>query len=269
MTEKLNKVTSKFEEVKSLENSNQTQINIYSNYLLSKDLLNQINLEEGEQSENVKSSNENNNCKPNYFPNCVFNYENNIHQDSENINHENIESSDDNDDDEELIFEDFENDFNFNFFKEESNKTENSSTKYNNITKNNNIGCFYFEEKENKEKNKEELYNNTNIKEGNNIPRVLSGPLNPTSYFHGEFSPVKESYKTTDSSSNFNIKSYMEPPNVNINNFYNKYDTNPNQNQNQFLFYNNSFNMNGRSGWICPDCKNFNYESKLGHLFIL
>ena len=31
---------------------------------------------------------------------------------------------------------------------------------------------------------------------------------------------------------------------------------------NNFNFPNNSFTMNGKSGWICPNCKNFNYESK-------
>ena len=28
-----------------------------------------------------------------------------------------------------------------------------------------------------------------------------------------------------------------------------------------FGFPNNSFTMNGKNGWICPSCKNFNYES--------
>ena len=32
--------------------------------------------------------------------------------------------------------------------------------------------------------------------------------------------------------------------------------------QNQLNFFNNSFTMNGKSGWICAFCKNFNYESK-------
>ena len=32
--------------------------------------------------------------------------------------------------------------------------------------------------------------------------------------------------------------------------------------QNQLSFFNNSFTMNGKSGWVCSQCKNFNYESK-------
>ena len=31
---------------------------------------------------------------------------------------------------------------------------------------------------------------------------------------------------------------------------------------NQLNFFNNSFTMNGKSGWVCSHCKNFNYESK-------
>jgi hypothetical protein len=32
--------------------------------------------------------------------------------------------------------------------------------------------------------------------------------------------------------------------------------------QNPLNFFNNSFTMNGKSGWVCSHCKNFNYESK-------
>ena len=31
---------------------------------------------------------------------------------------------------------------------------------------------------------------------------------------------------------------------------------------NQINFFNNSFTMNGKSGWVCSHCKNFNYECK-------
>ena len=31
---------------------------------------------------------------------------------------------------------------------------------------------------------------------------------------------------------------------------------------NQLNFFNNSFTMNGKSGWVCSHCKNFNYECK-------
>ena len=42
--------------------------------------------------------------------------------------------------------------------------------------------------------------------------------------------------------------------------------------QNKLNFYNNSFTMNGKSGWVCANCKNFNYESKfiiINNLFLI
>jgi len=39
--------------------------------------------------------------------------------------------------------------------------------------------------------------------------------------------------------------------------------------QNQLNFFNNSFTKNGKSGWICAFCKNFNYESKHIQIFII
>jgi len=55
-------------------------------------------------------------------------------------------------------------------------------------------------------------------------------------------------------------------------NHYNKdFNNNMNMNLNNFSdklnFFNNSFTMNGKQGWICTSCKNFNYESK--YLIIL
>ena len=35
-----------------------------------------------------------------------------------------------------------------------------------------------------------------------------------------------------------------------------------NQMNTQINFFNNCFTMNGKSGWVCSNCKNFNYESK-------
>ena len=54
--------------------------------------------------------------------------------------------------------------------------------------------------------------------------------------------------------------SYDCPPyqnnNDNLNGLFN------NSFQNQLNFFNNSFTMNGKSGWVCAYCKNFNYESE-------
>ena len=42
----------------------------------------------------------------------------------------------------------------------------------------------------------------------------------------------------------------------------NSFNNGNNQFYNAFGFMNNSFSMNGKSGWVCRACKNFNYESK-------
>ena len=59
--------------------------------------------------------------------------------------------------------------------------------------------------------------------------------------------------------------SYDPPQFQNKNDSFNIMFNNPLQNQ--FNFFNNSFTMNGKSGWVCAFCKNFNYESKLVYLF--
>ena len=55
--------------------------------------------------------------------------------------------------------------------------------------------------------------------------------------------------------------SYDYPQYKNVNDSFNIQFNNPLQNN--LNFFNNSFTMNGKSGWICAYCKNFNYESKL------
>ena len=51
----------------------------------------------------------------------------------------------------------------------------------------------------------------------------------------------------------------------NNNNFQNQnaYNMHFNNFSNKLNFFNNSFSMNGKQGWICTHCKNFNYESKI------
>jgi len=74
------------------------------------------------------------------------------------------------------------------------------------------------------------------------------------------------------------MNSNFSSPNDEMNSILNigrfSYDCSPNQNnlefnglfnnsfQNQLNFFNNSFTMNGKSGWVCAYCKNFNYESE-------
>jgi hypothetical protein len=54
--------------------------------------------------------------------------------------------------------------------------------------------------------------------------------------------------------------SYDYPQYQNTNDSFNIQFNNPIQNN--LNFFNNSFTMNGKSGWVCAFCKNFNYESK-------
>ena len=67
-----------------------------------------------------------------------------------------------------------------------------------------------------------------------------------------------------NNNSNFDINNYNNSncQNRNINMNYNNLTNNLN-------FYNNSFSMNGKQGWICNHCKNFNYESKIFIFYIL
>ena len=59
----------------------------------------------------------------------------------------------------------------------------------------------------------------------------------------------------------------------NRNNYNKDFNNNMNMNLNNFSdklnFFNNSFTMNGKQGWICTSCKNFNYESKYLIIFYL
>ena len=55
--------------------------------------------------------------------------------------------------------------------------------------------------------------------------------------------------------------SYDYPQYLNTNDSFN-IPINKNPLRNNINLYNNSFTMNGKSGWVCAFCKNFNYESK-------
>lgn len=56
------------------------------------------------------------------------------------------------------------------------------------------------------------------------------------------------------------VPSYPLQLNTLIGNNINQVDENNSGFVGGFKFPNNSFTMNGKSGWICPSCKNFNYE---------
>lgn len=68
-----------------------------------------------------------------------------------------------------------------------------------------------------------------------------------------------------NNNSNFDINNYNNNNNCQNRNM----NMNYNNLANHLNFYNNSFSMNGKQGWICNHCKNFNYEGKIFIFYIL
>ena len=193
--------------------------------LLSADLINQINLNyEDENSDNI-------NFNINPF----------------NNNEKELTDNDSNSSDNDLMFveNDIQNNFNpekidlKEYLKQQSLQTDNN---------NNNDNLNYFEE--NKEKGKKNVYSQMqttfNLNNNKPIPRVPSNPI-PVSY-----------------SGNFELKNSIENSYNSFNFYQNQYShSNGNLNLGNIMFPNNSFSMNGKYGWICSNCENFNYESKI------
>ena len=143
------------------------------------------------------------------------------------------ESNKNSEDDEEFILaeDDIKNNFNLENF---------NYTNYLNIENNNQTQTI------NNSNNESQNISNNNYNNNSNktIPRVPSNPI-PSSYINNIRSNQLFSF-------------YQNP----INNSLNE-----NTFINGFNFPNNSFTMNGKSGWICPYCKNFNYESNFIYFF--
>lgn len=57
--------------------------------------------------------------------------------------------------------------------------------------------------------------------------------------------------------------------NIKNNNYINNNNSiKTNNNINRIIFMNSCFSMNGKTGWICTSCKNFNYQSKFIYIII-
>ena len=98
------------------------------------------------------------------------------------------------------------------------------------------------------EGSKENFNKNFNIKKTDNIPRVSSEPLiKPEINKNSFIIPKRNSALNLGSLSGADEKYFVN---------------NPNNLQNNINFINSSFSKNGKSGWICSNCQNFNYESK-------
>lgn len=193
--------------------------------LLSIDLINQINLNyEDENSNNI-------NFNINPF----------------NNNEKELTDNDSNSSDNDLMF--VENDIQNNFNPEKIDLTEYlKQQSLQNDNNNNNDNLNYFEE--NKEKGKKNVYSQMqttfNLNNNKPIPRVPSNPI-PASYL-----------------GNFNINNNIENSLNSFDFYQNNYShSNSNLNLGNIMFPNNSFSMNGKYGWICSNCENFNYESKI------
>ena len=107
---------------------------------------------------------------------------------------------------------------------------------------------------------KKDNYNKDEIKNEN----IYKKEKNENYYFNNnnELKNKQKQINLVNNSTNFskcnnNIKTLNAFNNNNsIDNINNNID-----------FFNTSFTKGGRSGWICPNCNNFNYESKLYKIF--
>ena len=144
------------------------------------------------------------------------------------------ESNKNSEEDEEFILaeDDIKNNFNLENF---------NYTNYLNIENNNQTQTI------NNSNNESQNISNNNYNNNPNktIPRVPSNPI-PVSY-----------------SGNFGLNNSIENSFNSFNFYQNPYShSNGSLNLGNIMFPNNSFSMNGKSGWICSNCENFNYESK-------
>ena len=198
---------------------------------LTSDLIKQINLYEDDTHENI-------NFNINPF-NDFIKYE-----EVEGLTDNNSNNSDDDD----LIF--VEKNINHNSNSEKIDLDE-YLKKQSEINNNENYKNYFSNSLNNKIEGEKNIYSQmeNNLKITNKpIPRVPSDPL-PISYY-GNIGLIDNYNSSFNFYQNQNSNSYG------------------NLNYGNYNLPNNSFSMNGKSGWICPHCKNFNYESNLYYLFI-
>ena len=143
------------------------------------------------------------------------------------------ESNKNSDEDEEFILaeDEIKNNFNLENF---------NYTNYLNIENNNQTQTI------NNSNNESQNISNNNYNNNPNktIPRVPSNPI-PSSYINNIRSNQLFSFYQNPISNSLNGNNYSN-----------------------FNIPNNLFTMNGKSGWICSNCKNFNYESNYIYFLI-
>ena len=198
---------------------------------LTSDLIKQINLYEDDTHENI-------NFNINPF-NDFIKYE-----EVEGLTDNNSNNSDDDD----LIYVEKNINHNSNSEKIDLDEYLKKQSEINNKKKKKN---YFSNSLNNKIEGEKNIYSQmeNNLKITNKpIPRVPSDPL-PISYY-GNIGLIDNYNSSFNFYQNQNSNSYG------------------NLNYGNYNLPNNSFSMNGKSGWICPHCKNFNYESNLYYLFI-
>ena len=112
----------------------------------------------------------------------------------------------------------------------------------------------------NKKENQKDIKNPEIISKNNeNNTEIFQSKLYQSSTLY-EFIKNKQEKGNEINKNNKKINNDENPLFINSNNNYNYY--NDNNNYNQPIYINSCFTMNGKTGWICSYCKNFNYESK-------
>ena len=101
----------------------------------------------------------------------------------------------------------------------------------------------------------ENFHKNVNTQEMDSMPRVSSQPLIKQEMNKSSLISQKRNSALNLGKSNGNNEIYFVNSSNNL--------------QNNLNFINSSFSKNGKSGWICSNCQNFNYESKRKKYFIL
>ncbi len=157
-------------------------------------------------------------------------------------------------------------DFNINPFNE---KNDNNELEDNN---NSSIEDEEFILAEDDLKNTFKIEYNNYLK-NREINDVEESNINGINYLKNDLKNENNNKKLTRVPSNPLPLSYMN--NMNLNQLFSFYQNpisnslNGNNYINTINFPNDSFSMNGKSGWICPNCKNFNYESMNIFIFII
>ena len=214
--------------------------------LLSKDLINQINsVNENQTQEKDETKNEKD---INYI---------NFHSDESTNDEESQSKKQEKEDNQEILF-------NFDFFQ---NEKEEKEIDKDNIKNENNLPETFGKKEDDTKLISLQTSTNNNFYNQPNIQNFQNQNLSQLQSEKNDiiFNPQEKQFclnSNNNSNNNFNNNFFN---NNCFNNNFNNINNNFNNNNfnNPVNFMNSCFSMNGKQGWICSECKNFNYESKL------